>query len=181
MLRQNVTEKLKPLKGPEIGALAASALQQHFHQLQPAWVERHLTLLCSLRKMFGNDLDKPIILAVIGQMMFAHSEPLGEGYIGALASTEDCKSTQLTNIESISLATGIPRESVRRKVGELIKIGWIKRDTKGRLLVTSKAANELDASSQAIFGLLADMFARIAKVLVTDQKVVLYGVEDSEK
>ena len=44
------------------------------------------------------------------------------------------------NAFSISSSTGIPRETVRRKVSHLIQNGWISRDAKGGLTITAKAA-----------------------------------------
>jgi DNA-binding IclR family transcriptional regulator len=41
------------------------------------------------------------------------------------------------NVFSISEATGIPRETVRRKVGQLLKKGLLYRDEHKRLMVRS--------------------------------------------
>jgi hypothetical protein len=48
------------------------------------------------------------------------------------------KETLLTpcNAFSISQATGIPRETVRRKIAALIEKDWVKRDAKGQLFLT---------------------------------------------
>ena len=43
------------------------------------------------------------------------------------------------NAFSISSSTGIPRETVRRKVSHLIQQGWIDRDARGGLTITPKA------------------------------------------
>ena len=39
------------------------------------------------------------------------------------------------NALSISRATGIPRETVRRRVEALVKRGWVRRDGRGHLRV----------------------------------------------
>ena len=46
------------------------------------------------------------------------------------------------NAFSISSSTGIPRETVRRKVARLAELGWIVRDSRGGLTITAKAAAE---------------------------------------
>ncbi|MBS3955888.1 MAG: hypothetical protein KGZ88_23395 [Methylomicrobium sp.] len=47
-----------------------------------------------------------------------------------------------TNALSISASTGIPRETVRRKIKGLIRRGWIEKDSKGNLSVTTLPAKE---------------------------------------
>lgn len=48
------------------------------------------------------------------------------------------------NALSISDATGIPRETVRRKVNALIKMGWVQQNEKGHLYLTSKVAKHFE-------------------------------------
>jgi len=49
-----------------------------------------------------------------------------------------------TNAFSVSEATGIPRETVRRKIGSLAAKGWIRRNPKGDLFVTSLPAKHFE-------------------------------------
>jgi hypothetical protein len=162
-----MSDMLETLSDRDLLALAKQALQEDFHRLHPAWVERHILLLTTLRKIFGNDLDKPIILGIIGQVMFAQHYPNGESYASAFNRDEKFKYPLLTNIESISLSSGIPRETVRRKIYEMLETGWVGRDAKGRVFVTNKATQELDQATQITFSLLADMFVRITKSMDT--------------
>ena len=43
------------------------------------------------------------------------------------------------NAYSIALATGFPRETVRRKIARLVEMGWISRRYNGHLFITSAA------------------------------------------
>ena len=43
------------------------------------------------------------------------------------------------NAYSISVATGLPRETVRRKIGRLVELGWIRRRRNGHLYLTRRA------------------------------------------
>lgn len=52
---------------------------------------------------------------------------------------------QACNAYSLSNATGIPRETVRRKADKLVKQGWVTRDPKGGFLVTPQAARHFSA------------------------------------
>jgi len=47
-----------------------------------------------------------------------------------------------SNVFSIAEATGIPRETVRRKVEQLIEAGWLERDTRRGLVVKKTMAAE---------------------------------------
>lgn len=142
--------------------MVGQLLQEEFGRIHPVWVERHLNLLTTLRAQFGNDLDKPIILAVIGQYMFSHATAPRSSYGEHLDPANATHPSRLTNIESVSTSTGIPRESVRRKVAELMEIGWLERDCHGGLVVTTAAAQGLDAASQRVFTLLAAVFEAVA-------------------
>ena len=146
-------------------ALVSQLLNDEFARIHPLWVERHLAILTSLRRMFGNDLDKPIILAVIGQFMFEYGVYESRRYVDQSEDDQSLHADRLTNVESVATSAGLPRESVRRKVGELIELGWIKRDSKGGLKVTAKATAALDGTTQESFRLLADMFVEIMSSL----------------
>lgn len=140
-------------------------LHEEFLSLHPLWVERQLALLTNLRQMFGNDLDKPIILAVIGQFMFENAVGASKHYEEHRDLGGQLNPTRLTNVESVATSAGLPRESVRRKVGELIDIGWMVRDAKGGLVVTKKATEALDGTTQEAFRLLTDMFLAMMSAL----------------
>lgn len=146
-------------------ALVNRLLREEFLRLHPLWVERHLALLTNLRQIFGNDLDKPIILAVIGQFMFENAVNASKLYDDHLDNDEQLHPARLTNVESVATSAGLPRESVRRKVGELIDIGWMARDEKRGLLITTEASSALDGTTQQAFRLLTDMLLAMMAAL----------------
>ena len=53
-----------------------------------------------------------------------------------------------TNAYSIAQATGIPRETVRRKIAGLVRRGWIAKDDKGNLFVTDRPVVEFEAFNE---------------------------------
>ncbi|HSM26474.1 MAG TPA: hypothetical protein VK855_00040, partial [Thioalkalivibrio sp.] len=53
------------------------------------------------------------------------------------------------NLQSISESSGIPRETVRRKVHDLRALGWVDRRDDGVLVVTEKAAQDLAPATEA--------------------------------
>ena len=154
-------------------ALVHQLLRDEFTTFHPLWVERQLAILTSLRRAFGNDLDKPIILGAIGQFMFQNMPDASHRYEDHLSGNQPVLPTRLTNVESIANSTGIPRESVRRKIGELMDIGWITRDPKGGLFVTATAANELDKTTQVVFRLFEDLFELMTASLAASGAAIL--------
>ena len=61
------------------------------------------------------------------------------------------------NALSIAEVTGIPRETVRRKLGKLLDLGWIERTTDDMYVVTDKVS--------AVFGAFDD--SQVADLLTT--------------
>ena len=141
----------------------ASVLHEKFSDYQALWVEHHLRLLCNLRQTFGNDLDKSIILAVVGQRMFQIGLHRPIDFDQARTGSYELDLSRMTNVESIAEATGIPRETVRRKVSELLEIGWLERGAKGGLSVTPQATDNLESATQIIAQLLGAMYNALAQ------------------
>ncbi len=67
--------------------------------------------------------------------------------------------TRLTNTQSIALASGIPRETVRRKLEAMRTGGWIVRDEAGNWTPTPRAATDLRESSRETIGFLRAVVA----------------------
>jgi hypothetical protein len=154
------------LKGETERVMAA-----HFVTTQTSWVEGHLGLLCILRSIFGNDLDKVIILAVIGQRLLdRETQAAGSGE--EIAQNEIAiNKPGLINIESVANSTGIPRESVRRKVGELARAGWIERLDDGGLTILPKAVDRLLPASLHTTLFLDRLIARYIGLMVADGRI----------
>ncbi|HMV17361.1 MAG TPA: hypothetical protein PLN96_12450 [Zoogloea sp.] len=103
---------------------------------------RHLVRLYAA---FEGDLLLPIVLGEVGLYnvsgMDVDEAARGQFRCGC---DEDFRKLVLRpcNAFSISSSTGIPRETVRRKVARLAELGWIVRDSRGGLTITAKAAAE---------------------------------------
>jgi hypothetical protein len=65
------------------------------------------------------------------------------------------------NALSISQSTGIPRETVRRKVRELVECGWLVREGARSLTLAPRAIEQMDPSGRAIM----DDFNEAARVV----------------
>jgi hypothetical protein len=130
------------------------------------WVEGFLTVLVELRRVFGNDMDKVIILSAIGQQYLR--DP-------ALSSTSRAEVERMdvapglrstTNIDALARATGIPRESVRRKVNELIANKLVERAAEGGLHVAPGVAGRLQGSTDVTVEMLDTLFGAYLAMLV---------------
>lgn len=71
------------------------------------------------------------------------------------------------NAYSLSMATGIPRETVRRKAAELVTRGWVQRDSRGGYRVTAGPSRHFsgDFNVRSLVDLLetADELRKILK------------------
>jgi hypothetical protein len=125
-------------------------LKAGFAEIWPAHMEGFVRLMLILRRTFDGDLDQMLILAVIGERKLARRASRAEPSYDRLGYSElrDPSSVAI-NPHSLADYTGIPRETVRRKVVALMARGWVARDASGDLRPTEKAAAELAGSTNA--------------------------------
>lgn len=101
-------------------------MERHFSEAQYEWTSFFTEQIFALRQRFG-DLDVAVILTVMG-----------------LTSLKAVRAGQTLgtpiSAHSLALATGIPRETVRRKLVVLADLGWIEAAPSGgwRLILASK-------------------------------------------
>lgn len=133
-------------------------IRENFQAIWPVHLDGFTRLLVQLRKRFDGDLDLVLVLAIIG----SRTEP--ERWTSSLIAFE--KMTQKDgreavqfpiNIQSVADFSGIPRETVRRKVKVLQDKGWVARAGDGRLIVTHRAAEDLQASTGDTVAYLASL------------------------
>jgi hypothetical protein len=95
------------------------------------------------RSVFDGDIDCALILGEIAhynrQMQFARSQ-------GERGRTDGAHELPLSpaNIRGISRATGIPRETVRRKVQRLAQQGWLRVGPEWQLFATPPESPEFE-------------------------------------
>ncbi len=103
---------------------------------------RHLNLLY---QAFDGDLLMPIVLGEI-----AHHNVVrfysGKGDCMAVRDRvgpeyEPLKNLEPSNAFSISEATGIPRETVRRKIDKLIQRGWLVKNARGEVTISDSVSH----------------------------------------
>ena len=129
-----------------------------FGKIWPAHVGSLTSFLIACRKAFDGDIDMFLVLAVIGDRTFSqrHADPE--------LSYEEFRSEGPTqtpamdiNLRSIADFSGIPRETVRRKINHLVKLGWISKQRDGSFQATSKAKKDLEPLTLASIQYLSGM------------------------
>ncbi|HNQ75667.1 MAG TPA: hypothetical protein PKM39_03425 [Pseudothauera hydrothermalis] len=101
----------------------------------------------SLKRIFDEferDILLPILLGEIALYNLGEREN-GHQQVNPVSDAENvCDRLELRpcNAYSIAAATGLPRETVRRKIARLTELGWINRRRNGHLYVSSDALQQ---------------------------------------
>lgn len=136
-----------------------------FGKVWPVHVHSLTRFLIECRKHFNDDLDMFLVLAVIGERTYSqlHADPeltyeeFRDGKAGATPIRD-------INLRSIADFSGIPRETVRRKIAELTELGWITRNGNGSLVATHKASTDLRPLTEASITYIAEMLGLLEEV-----------------
>lgn len=129
--------------------LSHEKVTTNFGHIFPAHVEALCELLIVLRQQFFGDLDLMLILAIIGSRALPARGANNMTYSQFISDNNKERANQPINIQSIAECSAIPRETVRRKVHRLQALGFIERNSKGMLKVTTKALSQLVPATEA--------------------------------
>jgi hypothetical protein len=142
------------------GPAALKRIQEDFGQVWPVHLSGFTDLLVRLRAEFDGDLDLMLVLAVIADRTrpdrwtpeLLTYRQLTQGEVGG-------HHQHPINLHSVAEFTGIPRETVRRKVALLTAKGWVDRHPDGSLTVGRRAATDLEAATTHSIAYLAALLA----------------------
>ena len=143
---------------------AEDEIRDKFGTIWPAHVSSLTQLMIACRRSFDGDLDMFLVMCVIGDRSFsARKVDPGMDYDGfrnaSVTPPEDI------NIKSISDFSGIPRETVRRKVAQLADKGWVSRNAEGFVVATHQAKADLEPLTLASIKYVARMMQLFRSVL----------------
>lgn len=97
--------------------------------------------ISSLRRLF-EEFERDILLPILlGEIALHNIGALENGSEALYESDPESVVARLRpcNAYSIAAATGLPRETVRRKIVRLVELGWIARRDNGHLFLTPRA------------------------------------------
>jgi hypothetical protein len=111
-----------------------------------------LELLSLARRSCDGDLDKFLIMLVVAIRAAGHRQ-----FATAVLRQREPGETSAfpslgVNIQSIADSIGAPKETVRRKVADLVELGWIAREG-NELFLTPRAYQTLTPVREAIHSL----------------------------
>lgn len=141
---------------PRTDAKHAEVVRAAFSSIWPVHLTAFTRLLRHLRESFDGDLDLLLVLATI-----ADGTPR-DRWAASLDDPElitqhgsDATPQSPINVQSISDFTGIPRETVRRKVAVLRERKWVTKDAGRNLFVNRQAGVDLADATEATVAYLA--------------------------
>ena len=127
-----------------------------FDDIYPSYRFSLARLLVTLRRDFGGDLDAMLVLLTLSL-----GTDRREWAKALLGDFEPSSQVRLTNTQSISEASGIPRETVRRKLEAMRARGWVARDEKGNWTPCRRVVTDLKDSSRETVAFIRALGAAI--------------------
>ena len=114
----------------------------------------------SSRRYFDGDMDRFLVLSVIGdRTLSSRNVPKDINRDDFERLRKDTVPREPINLQSIADYSGIPRETVRGKLQDLMALGWVERDERGNFAATRKAATDLAPLTEISVSYLAKMKA----------------------
>ena len=145
-----------------------AALLENYARTQYHYVEFLTTHLADCSRAFGGDLQEMLVLAVIGQVhLRAHLDAARDGSVSRRAGPAD-RSISASRLADV---TGIPRQTVRRKLQRLQASGWIEQSPQGRWQLVIDASGVSKARG-AFADLDARSMERVARLLVALKRII---------
>jgi hypothetical protein len=139
---------------------AETTIRAHYGEVAPTMVGGLVELLGLIRHEFDGDLDRWLVFATVVLRTVSapsfRSIPLARFIDGELPPESACA----TNARSIAESLQIPRETVRRKVNELLAQGLIQRTSAG-LTLSAQGAQDMKPLRDAIISLAARYYKAI--------------------
>ena len=123
-----------------------------------------LDVLGVCREACGGDLDKFLIFLVIAVRSVQHPGFKTLTQRQVLSGEVPVFPSLRTNVRSISDSLRMPRESVRRKVSELMGVGWVVRRGTD-LFITAEAYRKLAPVQESLGRLALRCFEKVAACL----------------
>lgn len=140
--------------------------QLHMRQISALMAQYHLDYLRRLFEEFDGDLDLPLILGEVARRNIScqlrDSGFFPEGIDPQLIRARRNGEYLPCSAMSVSLATRLPRETVRRKLNKLVQIGFLEKMPDRSFVITCKPKDTFAQSLNK--KLLTELLATSAKI-----------------
>lgn len=153
-----------PLKVEQIEA----QFRAQYPTYQYHFVEFFTEHLADCSRAFGGDLQLMLVLALMGQMHLQALVAQKQNPDHRAPSVREQKITA----SRIADASGIPRETVRRKLAKLEEMGWVEQEGSGawRVIIDqqgSKVRRELAELDQRAMARIAAFYHKLQSIVTT--------------
>jgi hypothetical protein len=150
------------------GHRLAKQYAERYGDVHPKILRHLIAWVLLMREGFDGDLDLMVVLAVIGDRALKDPSVRGYSYQGLVDRKQVTLTVPLTNRKSIADSTGIPRETVRRKVATLIARGWVAELPDGSLMPAPASKTDLYAVTLRSFEVLGRLTEALQAMEVRD-------------
>lgn len=150
------------------GKPQCAAMQRHAYQISHLISAFTVPMMRRLYHQFNGDLVQIIVLGEISLRNVDRFFRKGGADVPEKLLDDADRRAQLLqpcNVLSIAQATGIPRETVRRKVAQLIDKGWLARDARKRLIVQRGAGEHFVKANARTAAEILELAAKIQALL----------------
>lgn len=113
-----------------------------------------LEMLSVARGAFGGDVDKFLIMLVVAIRAAGHRDYAEAVRRNRREGGPSVFPSLGVNIQSVADSIGAPKETIRRKITDLVEIGWIERRGND-LHLTERAYESLQPLREAMYALVA--------------------------
>jgi hypothetical protein len=152
-------------QSPDAEQAFMRAYAEGFAAYHHAWSVFFVSHMGDLRRHFG-DLDEALLLAAMGLGPVGEKRRAARRDRDSLAFGGRVVSQGATNAKRLADVTGIPRETVRRKLERFRARGWVEQDAKGAWRLSLDEAGKARVA-EALAPLHAEFLRRLAR-LVTE-------------
>lgn len=169
-MRETKTRTPSRKKATEGEETSSAAYRQHSAETSILMGNFFLRYLGQIYREFKGDLAAVIVLGEIGHHNVSHCYS-GQGAAcrvdqGKVKDPALWEKMHPCNAFSLSAATGIPRETVRRKIEALVAKGWLKGNRKGEVFMTKELVRHFHSDFDLrVLGELLDVARRIEELV----------------
>jgi DNA-binding MarR family transcriptional regulator len=153
-MKANTTPITAASLGPE---QVAAAFQADYPRYQYHVVEFLTEHLADLSREFGGDLQQMLVLAILGQVYLQRQ-------VGLDAQAPRPELDAAISASRIADVTGIPRQTVRRKLMALETRGWVERTSAASYRLVGSGAREGSAVRRALSDVDRRSIDRVARL-----------------